>query len=113
LEKKIKGMCSDIKFYGVRSCMRVLLFAILLSLVLISCNKNKCNIATVTQTGTPCSSWGVRLGTKTYPADSIPDNFKTEGNIVCINYELYSDNRMCPCCGGTWARIKSIRYPDE
>ncbi|HWI91721.1 MAG TPA: hypothetical protein VNT20_10625 [Flavisolibacter sp.] len=93
--------------------MRVLLFAILLLVLLASCHRNKCNIATVTQSGTPCSSWGIKLGTQTYPADSIPDNFKREGLLVCVNYELYSDNRMCPCCGGTWARIKSIRHPDE
>ena len=90
-----------------------LLLAIVTILVLASCHKNKCHIATITQSGTPCSFWGIKLGTQTYPADSIPDNFKIEGNVVCVDYELYSDYRMCPCCGGTRARIKSIRYPDE
>jgi hypothetical protein len=82
-------------------------------LFLTACHKNKCNSATITQTGTPCSVWGIKVGTDIYLVDSIPDNFKREGVIVCLDYELYSDMRMCPCCGGTWARIKSIRYPDE
>lgn len=93
--------------------MRTLSLAFLMVFLLVSCHRNKCNIATVTQSGTPCSSWGIKLGTQTYPVDSIPDSFKREGVLVCINYELYPDTRMCPCCGGTWARIKSIRYPDE
>jgi hypothetical protein len=81
--------------------------------VLTSCHKNKCHSAIITRNGTVCSFWSIKVGNTVYPADSIPDNFKTEGGVVCVDYELYSDNRMCVCCGGTWAKIKSIRYPDE
>lgn len=93
--------------------MKLILAAMTMAVFGIACQRSKCNIATITQGGTPCSVWGVKLGTQTYPVDSIPDNFKREGVLVCINYELYSDTRMCACCGGTWARIKSIQYPDE
>lgn len=92
--------------------MRVLFVALLL-IILVSCRKNKCNIVTVTQNGIPCSFWGIKAGDQTYPADSIPDNFKQEGALVCVDYELFTDTRLCACCGGTWARIKSIRYPKE
>lgn len=78
-----------------------------------ACHRKKCNSATITQNDTPCSVWGIKVGADVYPVDSIPDNFKREGVIVCVDYELYADMRMCVCCGGTWAKIKSIRYPDE
>jgi hypothetical protein len=92
--------------------MKLIFFILFGCFVLASCNKNKCRSATITQNGTPCSYWGIKVGIRTYPVDSIPDNFKTEGTVVCVDYELYQDKRDCACCGGTRARLKSIRYPD-
>lgn len=81
----------------------VLLFFLVISF--ISCGKeNECTTATITQTGTPCSRWGIKVGT-TYPSYNIPDQFKIEGLQVCVEYELYEDPAVCPCCGGTTARI--------
>ena len=74
------------------------------------CRKNPtCKTVTITQSGTLCSNWGVKIGANTYPSGNIPDNFKEEGKIACVEYELYEDKRLCVCCGGTWANIKSIK----
>lgn len=95
---------------------KIMLTAILLfaSLCFTSCKKkNTCKItATITKTGTPCSQWGIQAG-KTYPSGNIPDEFKQEGLQVCVEYDLYEDMRMCACCGGTWANIKSIKLPQD
>jgi hypothetical protein len=70
-----------------------------------SCDKeNNCTTATITQAGTPCSWWGINVGT-TYASYNIPDQFKQEGLQVCVEYKLYEDMAMCPCCGGTRANI--------
>jgi hypothetical protein len=90
-------------------------FLIIIALVAATtgCTKNRCKAATVTQTGTPCSVWGIKINNNTYPADSIPSYFKTEGAVFCVDYELYQDMRVCACCGGTWVKIISMRWPDE
>jgi hypothetical protein len=87
---------------------------ILISLPFISCKKkNSCNItATITQSGTPCSSWGINVGI-IYPSYNIPDQFKQEGLQVCVEYVLYEDPTMCPCCGGTRANIISMNLPED
>ncbi len=94
--------------------MKIIFSAIIAALIFVTgCTKNKCNSAVVTQTGSPCSFWGIRINDKTYPADSIPSVFKQEGILVCVKYELYDDMRLCVCCGGKWAHIISMRWPDE
>jgi hypothetical protein len=93
--------------------MKLFITISLVLLIALSCQKNKCNLVTVTQNDTPCAIWGIKVGTMVYPADSIPDNFKHEGLVVCADYELYGDPRACICCGGTWAKIESIRNPGE
>ena len=72
-------------------------------------NKHDCTIVTVTQSGIPCSQWGIKLNGTTYPSSNIPDEFRREGITVCAGYVLYEDMRLCACCGGTWADIKSIK----
>lgn len=92
--------------------MKLLFFTLLSCFFIASCQKEKCHLATITQLDTPCSSWGIKRGVLIYAVDSIPDTYKIEGSVVCVDYELYKDQRACPCCGGTRARLKSIRYPD-
>jgi len=67
----------------------------------------------ITQHGTVCTTWGINVNGQVYPSNDIPAGFQQEGIQVCAEYELYEDMRLCPCCGGTWARIKAIRLPGE
>ena len=74
------------------------------------CKKNNdCTSAIVTQSGTVCNVWGIKINGIAYPSGTIPVSYQQEGLVVCINYELYEDFRLCACCGGTWANIKSIK----
>jgi len=82
---------------------------VLISFTNTNCSKKEnCLTATITQSGTPCSAWGIKVG-NVYPSTNIPDEFKQEGLQVCVEYELYDDMRLCACCGGKWANIKSIK----
>ena len=88
-------------------------FLIITGLISACHKKNSCSItATITQTGIPCSSWGIKVGS-TYPSYNIPDQFKEEGTQVCVEYELYDDPAVCPCCGGTRARIIKMTLPPD
>jgi hypothetical protein len=80
-----------------------------------SCKKNTCNRVTIVDTGIPCIKWGIKTNNAFYPADSIADQFKHDGMVVCVKYELYEDLRLCPspCCSGTRAKIISMsQLPD-
>ncbi len=95
--------------------MKKILIAICsLALLTTACQKrnNDCTIVIVTQSGTPCSTWGIKVNGNTYPSNSIPVSFQQEGITVCANYELYDDMRACVCCGGTWAKINSMSNPN-
>jgi len=89
---------------------------IFLSFVILiaSCSKksskasDNCVAVEVTQSGTPCGSWGIKINGNVYPSNNIPAQFQQEGATVCAVYELYQDMRVCACCGGTWADIKSM-----
>jgi len=93
------------------------LFIILTCLVFqnLACSKNNndlnndCTAVTITQAGLPCSEWGIQVNSITYPSANIPSEFQQEGMAVCASYELYDDVRVCACCGGTWANIKSMK----
>jgi hypothetical protein len=76
-------------------------------------NNNDCTEVTITQSGTPCSVWGIKINGNIYPSISIPASFQQEGITVCADYELYEDMRACACCGGTWAKINSMKNLDE
>lgn len=77
-----------------------------------ACNKkDQCNTVTITQIGTPCSAWGIKVNSQIYPSNTIPANFQKEGLEVCAGYTLFEDMRMCACCGGTWADITFISLP--
>ena len=88
-------------------------FLISFSAAITSCDKgtenNDCEAVIITQFGIPCSGWGIKVNNDTYPSANIPTEFQQEGIRVCANYELYEDTRLCACCGGTWANIKSIK----
>jgi hypothetical protein len=102
-------MLSNLKMPHMK---KIFFYILLLSLSFTSCNKkNSCTVtATITQSGLPCSQWGIKIG-QTYPSLNIPTEFQHEGLMVCIDYNLYEDMRACVCCGGTWANIKSISLP--
>ena len=93
------------------------LFIVLACLVMqqfIACTKKKdrhqdCTIVTITNTAPGCTGWGIVVNGIKYPSGNIPLEFQQNGMIVCANYELYKDMRLCACCGGTWADIKSIK----
>ena len=77
-----------------KSILAVLLFFSLN--FFFSCGKeNNCTTATITQSGTPCSWWGIKVGT-TYPSYNIPDQFKQKGLQVCVEYELYEGSKREP-----------------
>lgn len=97
--------------YGQRG-MKVIMLLILIC-GFTACSKDHCNKVMITSQGTPCGKWAIRVNDKVYPVDTLPSSFQTEGITACADYELYQDMRMCPCCGGTWARINSIRHLAE
>ena len=84
-----------------------------LGLTLNACTKNHkiqdCIIVTITGSAAGCGGWGIVVHGIKYPSGNIPTEFQQDGMTVCANYELYEDMRLCVCCGGTWANIKSMR----
>ncbi len=93
---------------------RLFFIAVCPAIWMISCNKNNsCGVtAVVTQSGTPCAVWGIKVDTVVYPSRNIPVTYRQEGLVVCVKYELYEDMALCACCGGTWADIKSMSPPE-
>lgn len=82
-------------------------------LVNTGCKKKGCKTATVLKTAGPCATWAIKVKSAIYPVDSIPDHFKQDGASFCVDYSLYEDMKLCPCCGGTRAVIISIsELPD-
>jgi hypothetical protein len=93
----------------------LMIFAFL-SIQYIACTKNNdrrqdCTIVVITNSAAGCGGWGITVNGTKYPSGNIPLEFQQDGMIVCANYELYADLRMCVCCGGTWANIKSMKRP--
>ena len=94
--------------------MKYLLIIMLSVGLLNSCSKNNkssddCIAVTVTQVGTPCGQWGIKVNGNTYPSSNIPSQFQQEGLTVCASYDLFDDARACACCGGTWADVKTMK----
>lgn len=91
------------------------LFILLTSIALgnIACRKNTSCVQAEIQTY-DCSQFAIKVENTIYPSSNIPSEFQQTGLHVCITYELYEDMRACPspCCGGTWANIKSIKLAD-
>jgi len=87
------------------------IFLALLVLQTTACKKNHDDCITTTITNSPpgCSGWGIVVNSIKYPSNNIPLEFQHDGIQVCAKYELYEDMRMCPCCGGKWADIKSMK----
>ena len=91
-----------------------ILFAIVV-LQTISCTKNNddCITTTITNSAPGCGGWGIDVNGRKYPSNNIPLEFQHDGIQVCAEYEFYEDMRLCACCGGTWANIKSMKeLPD-
>lgn len=109
-----KTGCND-RTIGVVSFNMKLFFALMFS-VLVSCSgKVKLNSlgcqytkAVITNHAPTCQGWGIVVGTHVYPSRNIPDSFKTDGMEVCVNYSLFDDMALCPCCGGVYANIISM-----
>jgi hypothetical protein len=82
-----------------------------LALENIACQKNKenCSMVTITNSAPGCGGWGIVVNGTKYPSGNIPTEFQQDGLSVCANYQLYQDMRLCFCCGGTWADIKSMK----
>ncbi len=75
----------------------------------ISCSKkNSCTWVTITKSTAPCTLWGIKVNDQVYPSGNIPATYQQEGLVVCAEYTLYQDMRLCACCGGTWANISAI-----
>src|SRR5438105_8367335 len=91
------------------------IFIVCLSLGDIACKKNSnknnddCTGVTITNSAPGCGGWGIIVSGTKYPSNNIPSQFQQDGISVCASYELYQDPRMCACCGGTWADIKSMK----
>jgi hypothetical protein len=96
--------------------MRLLYFLIAFLLYSqVACHKyNNCNCpatevcATIVKIPANCDNFGIETGGQSYPALNIPSAYQQVGKKVCVSFELYQDTRLCVCCGGTWADIKSI-----
>lgn len=80
-------------------------------IIISSCKKNNsdCVHATVIQEAGGCTRWYIKIMNDSFPSANIPDEFKKKNLGVCINYTLYQDPKLCICCGGTWADIKTIK----
>jgi hypothetical protein len=79
-------------------------------LVLTACRKNNdCTRVIITDSAPGCGGWGIVVNGVKYPSATIPSAFQQNGLTVCADYELYDDMRACACCGGTWAKINSMR----
>jgi hypothetical protein len=78
----------------------------------IGCKKSddNCSVVTITNSAPGCGGWGIVVNGIKYPSANIPSTFQKAGIFVCTEYELYQDIRMCACCGGTWANIKTMKY---
>jgi len=84
-----------------------------LAIQFVGCTKadkhRDCTVVTISNSAPGCGGWGIVVHGVKYPSGNIPQEFQQDGMMVCANYELYEDMRMCVCCGGTWADIKSMR----
>ena len=95
--------------------MKSLLILLISVVFFTSCSKKNskatddCVAVIVTQLGTPCGQWGIKINSNTYPSNNIPSQFQQEGLTVCANYDLFDDARACACCGGTWADVKTMK----
>jgi len=89
------------------------LFIILACLVInaADCKKSKgdCTSVTITNVSPGCPGWGILVKGTIYPSNNIPLAFQQNNIVVCATYELYEDMRMCVCCGGTRANIKTMK----
>jgi len=92
--------------------------AVFVLLTTISCSKttnntvtNGCNCsgenqcATIVKVAAHCNNYGIEVNGQQYPSSNIPAQFQVEGIKVCVQYNLFDDQRLCACCGGTWADI--------
>ena len=92
--------------------MKYFLILIICVALQIACNKssgNNCSTVTITNSAPGCGGWGIVVSGTKYPSGNIPTEFQQDGLSVCANYVLYEDMRLCVCCGGTWADIKSMK----
>jgi hypothetical protein len=94
--------------------MKCLIIAVIwVAVHCVACAKNDqprdCSAVTITNSAPGCGGWGIVVNGTKYPSGNIPQEFQQDGLIVCASYALYEDMRMCVCCGGTWANIKSMR----
>lgn len=95
--------------------MKYTLIILLLMISLVDCKKNQsaCSVVTITNSAPGCGGWGIVVNGVKYPSGNIPPQYLQPGIFVCANYELYDDMRMCACCGGKWANIKTMSYKSD
>jgi hypothetical protein len=72
-------------------------------------NKTDCTTVTITNAAPTCNGWGIIVNGTKYPSRNIPLQYQQNNLIVCATYVFYEDPAMCPCCGGTYADIKSMQ----
>lgn len=92
--------------------MKYLFIALIcLALQNSACKKSSddCSVVIITNSAPGCGGWGIVVNGVKYPSSTIPQAFQQDGLSVCADYELYEDMRACACCGGTWAKINSMR----
>jgi hypothetical protein len=93
--------------------MRYLLILFVVMQSLACKKKDNCITTTITNSAPGCGGWGIEVNGIKYPSANIPVEFQYDGMQFCAEYELYEDMRLCACCGGTWANIKSMKeLPD-
>ena len=91
-----------------------LLTICLMTLALTACRKNSdCTLVVITNSAPGCGGWGIVVNGIKYPSSTIPPAFQKNGITVCADYDLYEDMRACVCCGGTWAKINSMRNSNQ
>ena len=92
--------------------MKRLIPILLIAVFLFSCkkeNKSACTNVIITNVGTPCQQWGIKVNGQTYPSRNIPQSYQQDGLQVCAVFTLYEDLALCPCCGGKFADIQAMQ----
>ena len=78
-------------------------------------NNSDCNCsvagqacAIIVKVAANCDNFGIEINGQQYAAQNIPTQYQVVGTKVCVAYTLYTDLRLCACCGGTWADISTM-----
>ncbi len=98
-----KYKSSEIIIKSVKTIMHRGLIVFMV-IIFASCKRQShCENATVYKSQLCGIDWEVEFEGKRYPVQNLPDDLKRDKNrIGIISYHLYTDSRLCACCGYTY-----------